>query len=247
MKPSKYVSVVILVVTVILVSSCGGSGSDKKSQVVNITSALRCAFRPGVFIVIPDNCMPEKIEGGSYVTDQNTIHLFGTASATEDDGCPEPTFELIICIPTSPVNYGVSWINSRSDASGNGEVAYIGLSNDPVGWTTYDPTGVTLGYADPKGFPLEMGSNTIQITTSNSGLNGNAKITITRVVDVTPPTVYSVDPIPDGTYQRMGVTVYFSEQLDPTSVTTALLVVDDIGQPILARTVEFDPRYLTVR
>lgn len=180
--------------------------------------------------------MPEKIEGGSYVTDQNTIHLRGISSAVEDDGCPEPTLGLggPICIPTFPYNYGMSWINSTSGASGNGDVAFIGLPYDPVGWSTYDPAGVTIGYADPKGVPLEMGSNTIQINTGNSGLRGNAQITITRVVDVTPPTVHHID-----TY-RSRIVVFFSEQLDPASIVSAINVFDINGQPIPG-TSEFNP------
>ena len=239
MKPSKYVSIAILVVTVIIVSACGGSSGSKKSQFVEISSALRCAIRPRSFIYIPDNCMLEKIGGGSYVTDQNTIHLRGISSAVEDDGCPEPTFELIICIPTFPYNYGMSWINSTNGASGNGDVAFIGLLNDPVGWSTYDPAGVTIGYADPKGVPLEMGSNTIQINTGNSGLRGNAQSPITRVVDVTPPPVHSVDPEPGGTYGSR-IVVYFSEQLDPASVVSAINVFDNNSQPVPG-TSEFDP------
>lgn len=239
MKPSKYVSISILVVTVILVSACGGGGSDKKEQVVKINFASRCAINLGG--ASPDNCMPEKIEGGSYVTDQNAIHLSGTSSSAEDDGCPEPTLGLggPICFPTFPYNYGVRWINSRNDASEIGDVAFLvpglpGLPNDPVRWTTYDSAGVTIGYADPKGVPLEMGSNTIQITTSNSGLNGNAKITITRVVDVTPPTVHHVDPY------RSRIVVFFSEQLDPASVVSAINVFDTNAQPIPG-TSEFNP------
>jgi hypothetical protein len=218
-----------------LTAACGsGDSSDKKSQFVEITSASRCAIRQGA--ATPDNCMSEKIEGGSYVTDQNAIHLRGISSAVEDDGCPEPTLGLggPICFPTFPYNYGMGWINSTNGASGNGNVAFIRLPNDPVGWSTYDPKGVTIGYADPKGVPLEMGSNTIQINTGNSGLRGNAQITITRVVDVTPPTVHHID-----TY-RSRIVVFFSEQLDPASIVSAINVFDINAQPIPG-TSEFNP------
>jgi hypothetical protein len=191
--------------------------------------------------------MLEKIEGGSYVTDQNTIHLSGTSSDPEDTGCPEPTtFDeaFIPCLPVSPYNYQMSWTNSTNGASGNGQVKFVGFSYSSVGWSTYDVTGVTIGYADPKGIPLEMGSNRVQVTTTNSGLNGNAEITITRVVDVTPPTVHSVDPEPGGTY-GWRIVVYFSEQLDPASVITAISVVDDNAQSI-AGTSEYDPLKLKV-
>lgn len=80
--------VAIFVIALTLVS-CGG-GSDEMSQFAKITSTSRCAF--SVPVGKPDNCMLEKFEGDSYVTDQNTIHLSGISSATKDDGCPEPVF-----------------------------------------------------------------------------------------------------------------------------------------------------------
>jgi len=179
--------------------------------------------------------MSEKIEGGSYLTDQNTIHLIGISSATEDDGCPEPTIFGPPCIPSFPFNYSVGWINSSNDANGRGEVAFLLVPLGPVGWRTYNFFNVSIG----KGIPLEMGSNLIRVTTSNSGLIGNAEITITRVVDVTPPTVHHVDPEPGGTY-GFRILVYFSEQLDPASVVGAINVFDKNTQPIPG-TSEFDP------
>ena len=246
MKP-KLSSNIYLFLCISLLAACGGGGGNN-NQWVEITGASRCAI--GVEVGKSDNCMGEKIEGGSYVTDQNAIHLFGSSSVTEDDGCPEPTIFGPTCVPTFPYNYGVRWINSSNDASGIGEVAFLGVPgflgfpNEPVRWTIYDPTSVGLGYVDPKGVPLEMGSNTIRVTTTNSGLNGNAEITITRVVDVTPPTVHHVTPEPGGTYNSR-VSVYFSEQLDPSSVVSAIIVFDENAQP-LPGTIEFDPLKLVV-
>jgi hypothetical protein len=222
----------VLMVFAFSLTACGG-GSDEMSQFVNITSTSRCAI--SVPVGKPDNCMPENIDGGSYVTDQNTIHLSGTASAAEDDGCPEPVFFGPPCIPSHPP-YRVSWVNSSNAASGNAEVAFILLDATlPVSWRTYNPFNTAIG----KGIPLEMGSNLIQVTTSNSGLKGNAEITITRVVDVTPPTVHHVVPEPGGTYS-FAILVYFNEQLDPASVVSAINVFDNNTQPIPG-TSEFNP------
>ncbi len=233
MKMQPYKIILLFLFTTAL-AACGG-GSDKTPQVVEITSATRCTYSVGVGE--PNNCMPEKIEGGSYITDQNTIHLIGISSATEDDGCPEPTIFGPPCIPSFPFNYSVGWINSSNDANGRGDVAFTGrfLINDPVRWSTYNFFTVSIG----KGIPLEMGSNLIRVTTWNSGLSGNAEITITRVVDVTPPTVHHVDPEPGGTY-GFRILVYFSEQLDPASVVGAINVFDKNTQPIPG-TSEFDP------
>jgi len=90
---------------------------------------------------------------------------------------------------------------------------------------------LTLGYADPKGVALEMGSNTIRISTLNSGLKGSANVIVTRVVDVTPLTVHHVDPEPGGTY-GFRIVVFLSEQIDPASVAGAIEVFDKNAQPI---------------
>jgi len=147
MKMQPYKIILLFLFTTAL-AACGG-GSDKTPQVVEITSATRCTYSVGVGE--PNNCMPEKIEGGSYITDQNTIHLIGISSATEDDGCPEPTIFGPPCIPSFPFNYSVGWINSSNDANGRGDVAFTGrfLINDPVRWSTYNFFNVSIG----KGIP----------------------------------------------------------------------------------------------
>jgi hypothetical protein len=239
-----------LLLIVSLTAACGsGDSSDKDNQYVEITSAFRCAISVSGPGPVPDNCRPEKIEGGSYVTDQNTIHLSGTSPNPEDDGCPEPTNFDEAFIPCGgsifPLNYQMRWTNSTNSASGNGQVWFVRLFYGSVAWSTYDVTGVTIGYADPNGIPLKMGSNRVQVTTTNSGLNGDAEITITRVVDVTPPTVHSVNPEPGGTESVGGIVIYFSEHLDPASVITAISVVDENNQPV-AGTSEYDPLKLKV-
>jgi hypothetical protein len=240
-KLHKFVAVIVLFLYLV---GCGGggSGSDEKEQFVSIILASPCRIRrPGSQEAV-DNCMPKEIEGSSYVTDQNTTHLSGTVSAPEIGNCPGAgPFE--ICFTYTPPS--VQWMNLTNDASGNCDVPSFPEPLVNVSWDTYDFVGVTIG-ADPNGIPLELGLNTIQISASNFGSNGNATITITRVVDVTPPTVHHVDPEPGGTYgPRLVVLVYFSEQLDPASVVNAINVFDENAQPVPG-TSEFDPTKLEV-
>jgi hypothetical protein len=219
--------------------ACGGSGSggEDKAQVVTIVSASRCAndVPPGE----PDNCMAEQILDGKYETDQIAIHLFGTSPPAEDDGCPDPVLTLggPVCVPNYSLSYSVNWINKKSDVTGGGDPKFIGLQAEDFGfvrWRTYDFFNTAVN----KGIPLEFGQNRIRITTTNSGLVGNAEITVTRVVDVTPPTVQYVDPEPGGTY-GFRIVAYFDEQLDPASVIGAISVFDEDANPI-AGTSEFD-------
>jgi hypothetical protein len=89
-----------------------------------------------------------------------------------------------------------------------------------------------------------MGANTIRVSVEIQNHSGASNITIIRVADVTPPSVYSVEPEPDGTYY-FRVVVSFTEQLDPESITNALQVFDSTGQPATGTTV-YDPLKLSL-
>ena len=247
MATSRIFPVAALTAAITLVSGCGGGSSDRedKAQVVTITSASRCAHsvQPGQ----PDNCLVEQIQGDKYETEQIIIHLSGTSSPAEADGCPEPELNLggPICIPNYEPAYSIKWINTKNDANGFGDPEFIGLQSDGFGfvrWQTYDFFNTAIG----KGIPLEIGPNLIRISTTNSGLIGIAEITVTRVVDVTPPTVFRVVPEPGETSgSRNRVTVYFEEQIDPASLVGAISVFDSMARAVPGTT-EYDPLRLKV-
>jgi len=253
-KPFKIV--LLFLFTTMLAACGGGGGADQpKTQGVKITVALRCAIDVGgnpqpLPIPIPDDCAAEQIDGDRYETDQNAIYLSGVSFKPKSDNCSNPPLTLggPICIPSVPGDYSVTWTNLTNGESSTGSRQYIGFGLHEglvVRWNTHNARNVSAGLlAYPTGIPLEIGPNTIRVSAAHLGISGNAEIIITRVVDVVPPNVLSVNPEPGGTYD-FRIVVQFSELLDPASTAAALLVADDNGQPAPGMS-EFDSLKLAV-
>ena len=138
--------------------------------------------------------------------------------------------------------YGVRWENLDTGDAASGSRQFVSILDQRVAWSSYK---VLPAYAQVylTGIPLRMGSNEIQVTAGGFNSPGNARLTVTRVMDITPPVVHSVFPEPGGTGSI--IAVYVEEQLDPASVSSAFLVVDNNGQPAPGVS-EFDPLELTV-
>jgi hypothetical protein len=249
----------VLGLYVLLALGCGGGGGgsgggdEQPTGAVDITYALGCSVSMGGgigWIEIPANCGVTGIVGDSFETDQSVIHLSGTSFPPESDNCsnPELTVGGPICIPLFPGS-NVQWENLRNGVSGSGSSGYQRIVfMDPV-WTTFFARPDYAGWSTRNesyvaGIPLEVGANAIRISVSDSNNSGTSEITVTRVTDVTPPSVHSVDPEPDGIY-GFRVVVYFTEQLDLDSAANALQVADSNGQPISGLPV-YDSRYLTL-
>ena len=242
MATSRYSWMAMAIFAAQLVSACGGGGDDEDAveQAITLGSASRCALE--VTAGQPDNCGIEAISGATYETDQVVIHLSGAAPEPEDYGCPEPGLTLggPVCTPSVfTVSYSVSWVNETNGASGIGNVRFVASLPGPVRWRTYGEADVS-NTAIGKGVPLDVGPNRITVTTNNSGLTGRVQVTVTRVVDVTPPTVFRVEPEAGETDAvRNRITVYFDEQVDPASLVGAITVTDSMMQPV-AGTIEYD-------
>jgi hypothetical protein len=234
----------------------GGGGDEQNSGPVSITFASRCSISlEGIdfgLAEIPDNCEIASIDGEIFETDQSVIHLAGSSFGPESDNCSNPPLSLggPVCLPIFPGG-NVQWENLSNGGSGVGSSGYhvIGFwdpdwfifptaAQGRAGWSTHDAlTGST-------GIALEMGANTIRVSVEIQNHSGASTITVIRVADVTPPSVYIVEPEPDGIYY-FRVVVSFTEQLDPESATNALRVVDSNGQPATGTTV-YDPLKLTL-
>jgi hypothetical protein len=242
---------------VLLAVGCGGGGEDEqKSGEVNTTSALRCSINmEGIgygLVKIPAHCGVVRIDGDSFITDQRVIHLSGSSFGPETDNCSDPSLPLAgsICLPIFPGG-DVHWQNLSNGVSGDGSIGYyvIGFldpdwyflstaAQGSSGWSTHNT------FTDSKGIELAMGANSIQISVDIQNNTGTDEITIIRIPDVTSPSVYNVEPEPDGIYY-FRVLVFFDEQLDPDSVENALQVIDSLGQPTTGMAV-YDPLKLTL-
>lgn len=245
----------LALVFAVVLAGCGGGDDPGQLRPVEISQAMQCAMTLGAptgIRAIPANCGVTQIDGNSHETDQSVIHLYGRSFGSASSGCPPPEFFGPPCFPRFPSSHTVSWNNLTNGTSGAGSSGYgvLGLlnsdwivfsrspSDDVAGWSTYST------FTDPAGIALDMGPNTIRVSVSESGRSRAAEITVTRVIDVTPPTVHSVDPIDGGRYV-FRVVVFFTEQLDPASVATALQVIDGTGQ-VAPGTSLYDPLRLTL-
>jgi len=94
--------------------------------------------------------------------------------------------------------------------------------------------------------PLTMGTNIIVVEAWDPGNNiGYDSIRVTRVPDTTPPEVLGLSP-QDGSVDvatSTRVSVNFTDEMDPSSLTsTSFLVRDEAGNPV-AGTIDFDPTW----
>lgn len=237
----------------LIAGGCGGGDMPLEGPVV-IGEASSCPVdvvyaSPIGPIKFPDNCPVWQIDGGNFETDQSVIHLSGVSFAPESNNCSNPPLTLggPICIPIFPGNT-VRWMNVSNGIEGSGTGGYGVLGTAEYlgpGWYVV-PTGgekwagwSTQNDSYPTGIPLQIGVNSINVGVVDADHIGSSQITITRVVDTTPPTPFSLDPAPDGRYYST-VIVYFAEQLDPQRVAGSIEVFDSNGQPV-AGTIVYSP------
>ena len=237
-----------------IAAGCGGGGEPQLGP-VNITVASSCSVNvawasPLTLQKFPDNCSVWRIDDSNFETDQSVIHLSGSSFAPESNNCPPSSIGGPPCIPVFPGN-NVRWANSSNGVAASGvggyavpaslELAepgwYLVGTIDWAGWSTQSDSYRT-------GIQLQMGANSIRVSVEDADHIGSREITVTRVVDTTPPSVYGVDPAPDGTYYWR-IVVYFAEQLDPERVAGSLEVFDSNGQPV-AGTIVYDPLKLNL-
>lgn len=235
-----------------IAAGCGGGGEPMRGP-VNITAASSCSVNMASAVAwsldkFPDNCPVWQIDGSSFETDQSVIHLSGSSFAPESN-C-KPNIGGPPCLPAFPGN-NVRWENNSNGLAGSGAGSYAVLATvalpqpgwylvgtlEVAGWSTQNATYQT-------GIPLKMGANSIRVSVEDRDHIGSSEITVTRVVDTTPPTVYSVDPAPNGTFYYR-VLIYLAEQLDPQRVAGTLEVVDSNGQPV-AGAIVYDALKLTL-
>ena len=141
--------------------------------------------------------------GDAYSTDRDTVSLSGGAFVPTGAECTGIT-------GTMPAGYSVTWTNSTTGASGNAGF-YLGcLLQVNVIWETAP-------------IPLALGANAITVTARDaSGNTASDSLVVSRVADVTPPTVVSTAPMDGaiGVATNANVVVTFSEPMDAVSVTT---------------------------
>lgn len=164
---------------------------------------------------------------GTYTTVERTVRLKGGSFTPPGSTCPTWTGVL-------PPGFSVTWSNALNRCNGT---AFTSLNCVTIVLATWD-TGDFI--------PLDLGANVITVTADDGAGNvGRDTITVTRVLDTTPPTVVAVSPVSGSTGVGLDavVVVTFSEAMDPTSITADSITLGVQGGQPVAATVTYDVLY----
>jgi len=153
----------------------------------------------------------------SFQTDQPTVAFHGTSFPPSG---PRPAYlPPLQCGGSVTTTYSVTWSNVGDTKTTSGTaLANLGCSNGTryVDWTANLIT-------------LELGTNVITVTASDvSEATAEKVVTVTRVPDVTPPTVVSFSPTgPGPVFSQAVIEVTFSEPPEQDTVNDQTFTVTD--------------------
>lgn len=194
------------------IPSCGGGGAG------NSNGSGACSTNTGAGWVTID-------APAATTPDSAFIRLTGTAFIS-------PTWYRCCSGSADDTGVTISWSNPASGSSG---IAYHAVE---ICYFFFQP--YLCNHTWSATVPLALGSNTITVTASDPGTNrGSSCLTATRTPDLSPPTVYSVNP-PDGTPNAwVGATVSadFSEVMLSTSITPSTFTFSGPGNVPLTGTI----------
>lgn len=220
MRPVFRFRILLLVPLALLFSACGNSGSESGNQQPYVGTEGPNSGIGRAWISSPS-------QTGNHTTADSTIRLKGGSYTPPGSTCPTWTGVL-------PPGFTVTWCNDLNGRSGPAFPSLSCVTIVIAGWDTGDYV------------PLDLGVNTIHVTASDSAGNvGRDKIVVTRILDVTPPTVVSVSPLNGAIGVRVDSTpfVTFSEDMNPTTINAAsITLTDQAGLPVPA-TVAYDAQY----
>lgn len=160
---------------------------------------------------------------GTYQTENTTVSLSGDSFIPDGAACPGFTGTL-------PPGYQVSAYNSTNATSRNASLFLGCVIIVQLHWDTAP-------------IPLELGSNTITVTaTDSAGKTGQATIIVTRVPETTPPTVVSTSPTVGASEVdiRSALTVTFSEEMNAATINSNTITLEDSLHNPISASVAYD-------
>ncbi|MHB0980203.1 MAG: Ig-like domain-containing protein [Thermoleophilia bacterium] len=129
--------------------------------------------------------------------------------------------------------------NSVTDGSTKqGQVVQMRFSNDGATWSAWE------SYAATKAWTLTAGDGTKTVYAEFSDVAGNVSaVNDTIILDATPPTVDSITPPggATGVSVATGVTIVFSEAVDPGSLVGAITLKTTVGAVLVSGRLTIDP------
>jgi N-acetylneuraminic acid mutarotase len=166
---------------------------------------------------------------GTSQTDRASVAIAGGASPPQGSSCPAFTGTL-------PPGYQVSWANSATGGSGTASSFLNCFLFVYVAWSASD-------------IALAMGDNPITVTETGGGRSAQARITVVRVPDTTPPAVESTSPTPGaaGVPVNAVIVATFNEAMAPASLSGATIALKDSADNPVAATVTYVPSSFTAR
>ena len=119
----------------------------------------------------------------------------------------------------------VTWINETTGESGQASHGVEEFSDCFIGFCLSEFVHIWSAR-----IRVVMGTNVIRVNTSDGQGNfGSAIISITRELDVKPPTIVSISPQngETGILPNTTITVVFSERMDSSTITPATVLLED--------------------
>jgi N-acetylneuraminic acid mutarotase len=162
-------------------------------------------------------------DSGTYQTEGTSVSLEGSSFVPAGAYCNG-------IVGTMPAGYQVTAHNAANGASAYTSF-YLGcFLQVHVIWRTAP-------------IPLELGSNSITVTASDSsGNTARDTIVVTRTPDTTPPTVVSTSPIAgaSGVDVKAAATATFSEPMSAATITSSTFILKDGSNNTVAASVAYD-------
>lgn len=205
-----------------LASGCGGGSEGGEGTGADLRGSGPNAGTGWLLIANPAS--------GTYQTDQLAVSLSGSSFTPVGASC--------LPVASLPAGYQVTWSNNSTGAAGN---ANRGINC----------VGAVFVFWNATSIPLAMGINSINVTVVDGmGNVGGDTIAVTRVPDITPPTVVDVWLSRPGTGStNIGrvttVTFAFSEAMDPSTINITTITLTDGANIAVPATVTYDPLSLS--
>jgi hypothetical protein len=170
----------------------------------------------------------------------------GGAGGGNDSSQPSASADTI-----PPLVHIVSPTTAGTFATTAPQLSFSGTATDVTGVTTVTWTndrggsGAAVG-TDTwtiAGMPLSVGANLITVVARDAtGNSGTDKLTVEYSLDTTPPRVQHWTPVSNATVQPLSVvpTITFSEQMDPSTINAATVLILDASHNIVSATVAYD-------
>lgn len=157
---------------------------------------------------------------GLDITEETSIELAGETFTNQDAECWGSLTGFL-----GP-GYSVNWMNETTGISGEAYTVLYCFNIEYAYWRVF--CGI---------IPLDLGDNLIRVTASDRyGNVGKNSITVTRVADLTAPTIVATSPKNDQTISGLTdrITVTFSEEMLGSSLNSdTFFLQDSLGNPVL--------------